>query len=171
MLESLIADKSGTGRKTMRKELDVQVVESIERFHKRSFFYKSMLSFSSETFKHFLSKCTYNLTPVWDWLISNICRGVLNSSNLQPSKQQHPIKVSIKLPGRVLKPRNLWMALNLNSMRSCHNNLINMLAFSVSCDPIFGIMIQYKFPWKTKRINQGKIILNFVNVYVPIRNG
>ncbi|XP_071846795.1 cytoplasmic FMR1-interacting protein 2-like isoform X2 [Apostichopus japonicus] len=47
MLESLIADKSGTGRKTMRKELDVQVVESIERFHKRSFFYKSMLSFST----------------------------------------------------------------------------------------------------------------------------
>lgn len=50
MLESLIADKGSTGRKTMRKELDVQVVESIERFHRRSFFYKSMLNFSSESY-------------------------------------------------------------------------------------------------------------------------
>ncbi|KAJ8027992.1 Cytoplasmic FMR1-interacting protein 2 [Holothuria leucospilota] len=45
MLESLIADKGTTGRKTMRKELDTQSLENIEKFHKRSFFYKSMLNF------------------------------------------------------------------------------------------------------------------------------
>ncbi|XP_070552583.1 cytoplasmic FMR1-interacting protein 2-like isoform X2 [Ptychodera flava] len=46
MLELLISDKSGTGKKTVRKELDPLSLEAIDKFHKRSFFYLHLLNFS-----------------------------------------------------------------------------------------------------------------------------
>ncbi|XP_041477036.1 cytoplasmic FMR1-interacting protein 1 homolog isoform X1 [Lytechinus variegatus] len=47
MLESLTADKGGTGRKTLRKELEsIFTVEPLEKFHKRTFFFTCMLNFS-----------------------------------------------------------------------------------------------------------------------------
>lgn len=45
MLESLIADKSGS-KKTLRSSLDGPIVVAIEDFHKHSFFYTHLLNFS-----------------------------------------------------------------------------------------------------------------------------
>ena len=48
MLESLIADKSG-GKKTLRKDMDVQHLLAIDNFHKTSFFWSFLLKFNGET--------------------------------------------------------------------------------------------------------------------------
>ena len=45
MLESLIADKSG-GKKTLRKDIDVQHLMAIDTFHKTSFFWSYLLSYN-----------------------------------------------------------------------------------------------------------------------------
>ena len=45
MLESLIADKSG-GKKTLRKDMDVQHLLAIDNFHKMSFFWSYLLNFN-----------------------------------------------------------------------------------------------------------------------------
>ena len=47
MLESLIADKSGS-KKTLRSSLDGPIVLAIEDFHKHSFFFTHLLNFSGE---------------------------------------------------------------------------------------------------------------------------
>lgn len=47
MLESLIADKSGS-KKTLRSSLDGPIVVAIEDFHKQSFFFTHLLNFSGE---------------------------------------------------------------------------------------------------------------------------
>ncbi|XP_072040304.1 cytoplasmic FMR1-interacting protein 2-like isoform X3 [Amphiura filiformis] len=59
MLESLIADKGGTGKKTMRKELDGPSLDAIDDFHKRTFFYKHLVNFT-ET----LQQCC-DLSQLW----------------------------------------------------------------------------------------------------------
>lgn len=48
MLESLIADKSGS-KKTLRSSLDGPIVLAIEDFHKHSFFFTHLLNFSGQT--------------------------------------------------------------------------------------------------------------------------
>lgn len=48
MLESLIADKSGS-KKTLRSSLDGPIVVAIEDFHKHSFFFTHLLNFSGES--------------------------------------------------------------------------------------------------------------------------
>jgi len=45
MLESLIADKSG-GKKTLRKDIDVQHLMAIDTFHKNSFFWGYLLGYN-----------------------------------------------------------------------------------------------------------------------------
>ena len=45
MLESLIADKSG-GKKTLRKDIDVQHLLAIDNFHKMSFYWTYLLKFN-----------------------------------------------------------------------------------------------------------------------------
>lgn len=45
MLESLIADKSGAKR-TLRKDIDGQYLMQIDQFHKTSFYWNYLLSFS-----------------------------------------------------------------------------------------------------------------------------
>lgn len=47
MLESLIADKSGS-KKTLRSGLEGPTILDIERFHRESFFYTHLLNFSGE---------------------------------------------------------------------------------------------------------------------------
>lgn len=47
MLESLIADKSGS-KKTLRSSLDGPIVLAIEDFHKQSFFFTHLLNISGE---------------------------------------------------------------------------------------------------------------------------
>ncbi len=47
MLESLIADKSG-GKKTLRKDMDVQHLLAIDNFHKMSFFWSYLLKFNGK---------------------------------------------------------------------------------------------------------------------------
>lgn len=49
MLESLIADKSG-GKRTLRKDIDGQYLTQIDQFHKTSFYWNYLLSFSGESF-------------------------------------------------------------------------------------------------------------------------
>jgi hypothetical protein len=46
MLESLISDRGGKNRKSLRKELDLNHVEEIERFHFESFYWSYLLNFS-----------------------------------------------------------------------------------------------------------------------------
>nr|XP_026694999.1 cytoplasmic FMR1-interacting protein 1 homolog [Ciona intestinalis] len=58
MLESLIAEKSGT-KKALRTLLDSHTIEAIEKFHRDSFFYASLLEFS-ET----LQECC-ELSQLW----------------------------------------------------------------------------------------------------------
>lgn len=48
MLESLIADKSGS-KKTLRSSLDGPIVLAIEDFHKQSFFFTHLLNISGES--------------------------------------------------------------------------------------------------------------------------
>lgn len=47
MLESLIADKSGT-KKTLRSSLEGPTIVDIEKFHRESFFYTHLLNFSGK---------------------------------------------------------------------------------------------------------------------------
>lgn len=47
MLESLISDKSG-GKRTLRKDIDGNVLMKIDEFHKTSFNWNYLLNFSSE---------------------------------------------------------------------------------------------------------------------------
>ena len=47
MLESLIADKSG-GKRTLRKDIDGNILMKIDEFHKTSFNWNYLLNFSSE---------------------------------------------------------------------------------------------------------------------------
>ena len=47
MLESLLSDKGG-GKKTLKKEVDVQHLAFIDTFHKNSFFWTYLLSFNSQ---------------------------------------------------------------------------------------------------------------------------
>ena len=51
MLESLIADKSG-GKKTLRKDIDVQHLMAIDTFHKTSFFWTYLLSYNGLYWRH-----------------------------------------------------------------------------------------------------------------------
>ena len=46
MLESLIADKSG-GKRTLRKDIDANILMKIEQFHQSSFSWNYLLNFSS----------------------------------------------------------------------------------------------------------------------------
>lgn len=48
MLESLIADKSGS-KKTLRSGLEGPTILDIEKFHRESFFYTHLLNFSGAT--------------------------------------------------------------------------------------------------------------------------
>ena len=48
MLESLIAEKSGTGKKTLRKDIDYQHFLAIDNFHKNSFFWSYLLNFNGK---------------------------------------------------------------------------------------------------------------------------
>lgn len=61
MLESLLSDKTA-GRKTMRKEIDIQHLAAIDNFHKASFYWSYLLNFggNSWSFVHFLSVQVYN---------------------------------------------------------------------------------------------------------------
>ena len=47
MLESLIADKSG-GKRTLRKDIDGNVLMKIDEFHKTSFNWNYLLNFGSK---------------------------------------------------------------------------------------------------------------------------
>ena len=47
MLESLIADKSG-GKKTLRKEIDINHLQIIDNFLKTSFFWNYLLNFNGK---------------------------------------------------------------------------------------------------------------------------
>nr|CAI5867665.1 unnamed protein product [Callosobruchus analis] len=58
MLESLIADKSG-GKRTLRKDIDGQYLMQIDQFHKTSFYWNYLLSFSE-----YLQKCC-DLSQLW----------------------------------------------------------------------------------------------------------
>ena len=51
MLESLITDKSGGAKRTLRKDMDGNVLMRIDEFHKTSFYWNYLLNFSSELFK------------------------------------------------------------------------------------------------------------------------
>ena len=48
MLESLIAEKSGTGKKTLRKDIDYQHFLAIDNFHKNSYFWSYLLNFNGK---------------------------------------------------------------------------------------------------------------------------
>ncbi|VDI44412.1 cytoplasmic FMR1 interacting protein [Mytilus galloprovincialis] len=58
MLESLIADKSG-GKKTLRKEIDINHLQIIDNFHKQSFFWNYILNFNES-----LHSCC-DLSQLW----------------------------------------------------------------------------------------------------------
>ena len=49
MLESLIAEKSGTGKKTLRKDIDYQHFLAIDNFHKNSYFWSYLLNFNGKS--------------------------------------------------------------------------------------------------------------------------
>lgn len=86
MLESLIADKSGS-KKTLRSSLDGPIVVAIEDFHKQSFFFTHLLNFSGEY------QCSAHFTK------SSLCSSVdaLSSSSpcLWSSTVQRPCSSAV----------------------------------------------------------------------------
>ncbi len=50
MIESLLTDKSGYGKRTLRKDIDYNHLSMIEQFHKQSFFWDYLLNFDGEIF-------------------------------------------------------------------------------------------------------------------------
>ena len=50
MLESVLTEKSGSAKKSFRKDIDTQHLRVIETFHKNSFFWKYMLNLNGNTF-------------------------------------------------------------------------------------------------------------------------
>ena len=45
MIESLLTDKSGYGKRTLRKDIDYNHLSMIEQFHKQSFFWDYLINF------------------------------------------------------------------------------------------------------------------------------
>lgn len=94
MLESLIADKSGS-KKTLRSSLDGPIVLAIEDFHKQSFFFTHLLNISEA-----LQQCC-DLSQLWFrefFLELTMGRRI-----------QFPIEMSMPwiLTDHILKPKNL----------------------------------------------------------------
>jgi len=75
MLESLIADKSG-GKRTIRKDIDGNILMKIDEFHKTSFYWNYLLNFSSK----FMNMCD---------LLSWIVLLLISSSNFKFKKLKH----------------------------------------------------------------------------------
>ena len=50
MLESVLTEKSGSAKKSFRKDIDTQHLRVIETFHKNSFFWKYMLNLNGNIF-------------------------------------------------------------------------------------------------------------------------
>ncbi len=50
MIESLLTDKSGYGKRTLRKDIDYNHLSMIEQFHKQSFFWDYLLNFDGKNF-------------------------------------------------------------------------------------------------------------------------
>lgn len=48
MIESLLTDKSGYGKRTLRKDIDYNHLSMIEQFHKQSFFWDYLLNFDGK---------------------------------------------------------------------------------------------------------------------------
>jgi cytoplasmic FMR1 interacting protein len=48
MIESLLTDKSGYGKRTLRKDIDYNHLSMIEQFHKQSFFWDYLLNFGGK---------------------------------------------------------------------------------------------------------------------------
>jgi cytoplasmic FMR1 interacting protein len=48
MIESLLTDKSGYGKRTLRKDIDYNHLSLIEQFHKQSFFWDYLLNFDGK---------------------------------------------------------------------------------------------------------------------------
>lgn len=46
MIESLLTDKSGYGKRTLRKDIDYNHLSMMEQFHKQSFFWDYLLNFN-----------------------------------------------------------------------------------------------------------------------------
>ncbi|CAF1321084.1 unnamed protein product, partial [Didymodactylos carnosus] len=59
MVESLLTDKSGYGKRTLRKDIDYNHLVTIEQFHKSSFFWDYLLNFDAT-----LKKCC-DLSQLW----------------------------------------------------------------------------------------------------------
>ncbi|CAF1631788.1 unnamed protein product [Adineta ricciae] len=59
MIESLLTDKSGYGKRTLRKDIDYTHLSLIEQFHKQSFFWDYLLNFDAT-----LKKCA-DLSQLW----------------------------------------------------------------------------------------------------------
>lgn len=51
MIESLLTDKSGYGKRTLRKDIDYNHLSMMEQFHKQSFFWDYLLSFDGRFHK------------------------------------------------------------------------------------------------------------------------
>ncbi|CAF3028948.1 unnamed protein product [Rotaria sp. Silwood2] len=59
MIESLLTDKSGYGKRTLRKDIDYNHLSMIEQFHKQSFFWDYLLNFDAT-----LKQCG-DLSQLW----------------------------------------------------------------------------------------------------------
>jgi cytoplasmic FMR1 interacting protein len=53
LIESLLTDKSGYGKQTLRKDIDYNHLSMIEQFHKQSFFWDYLLNFDSKIKKKY----------------------------------------------------------------------------------------------------------------------
>lgn len=68
MLESLIADKSGS-KKTLRSGLEGPTILDIERFHRESFFYTHLLNFSGKRSSQIKPIKSHRMS--WDFINHN----------------------------------------------------------------------------------------------------
>ena len=75
MLESLIAEKSG-GKKTLRKDIDMQHLLDIDKFHKKTFYWSYLLRFSRALYSHKTNIVLFGNEYVILWLNRDNARGV-----------------------------------------------------------------------------------------------
>ena len=54
MVESLVADKNVAGKKTLRKDIEQDHLNTMSSFHRRSFYWPYMLNFNCYSRKYFL---------------------------------------------------------------------------------------------------------------------
>ena len=102
MIESLLTDKSGYGKRTLRKDIDYNHLSMIEQFHKQSFFWDYLLNFDGKFWEKydayglfvFFSSNIETMCGLKSTLVSRILSRI-NNGKKNSSKNLHCFSLKI----------------------------------------------------------------------------